>query len=73
LPDKRSWLFSAPGMAVELEESVFLSPTDGPRRTSQIVISEYLRAVPRVVWTFVQESQPQPGRQSVDSEPQLPL
>src|SRR5690606_30603851 len=40
LPGKESWLFSAPNMDVEVEESVFLSATDGPRRTSQIVIAD---------------------------------
>src|SRR5690606_23337778 len=57
LPGKETWLFSAPNMEVEVEESVFLSATDGPRRTSQIVIADEVRALPRVVWTFIRANQ----------------
>ena len=76
MPGKETWLFSAPNMEVEVEESVFLSATDGPRRTSQIVIADEVRALPRVVWTFIRANQ-QPRekeRQQAAAEgPKLPL
>ncbi len=76
LPGKESWLFSAPNMEVEVEESVFLSATDGPRRTSQIVISDEVRVLPRVVWTFIRATQPQREKERQEPEaagPKLPL
>lgn len=76
LPNKESWLFSAPNMNVEVEESVFLSATDGPRRTSQIVIADEVRALPRVVWTFIRATQTQRDKEREQDEvagPKLPL
>jgi uncharacterized heparinase superfamily protein len=76
LPGKENWLFSAPNMEVEVEESVFLSATDGPRRTSQIVIADEVRALPRVVWTFIRATQPQREKERPQAEaagPKLPL
>ena len=37
------WTFNTYGEAVEIEESVFLSGPDGPRRTVQIVIYGHAR------------------------------
>jgi len=48
------WTFNAPEERVELEDSVYLSGTDGPRRTVQMVIHGHARHVPRVVWSFQQ-------------------
>jgi uncharacterized heparinase superfamily protein len=76
LPGKESWLFSAPNMDVEVEESVFLSSTDGPRRSNQIVIADEVRALPRVVWTFIRatQSQREKERENADAAgPKLPL
>jgi uncharacterized heparinase superfamily protein len=76
LPGKETWLFSAPNMDVEVEESVFLSATDGPRRTSQIVIADEVRALPRVVWTFIRATQSQREKERPQAEtagPKLPL
>jgi uncharacterized heparinase superfamily protein len=76
LPTKESWLFSAPNMQVEVEESVFLSATDGPRRTSQIVIADEVRALPRVVWTFIRAPQAPREKEREQAEtvgPKLPL
>jgi uncharacterized heparinase superfamily protein len=76
LPGKESWLFSAPNMDVEVEESVFLSATDGPRRSSQIVIADEVRALPRVVWTFIRATQSQREKEREQTEaagPKLPL
>jgi uncharacterized heparinase superfamily protein len=76
LPGKETWLFSAPNMDVEVEDSVFLSATDGPRRTSQIVIADEVRALPRVVWTFIRATQSQREKERQQAEaagPKLPL
>jgi uncharacterized heparinase superfamily protein len=70
---RETWLFSAPTMRVDLEESVFLSSTDGPRRTSQIVITGEAREVPRVVWTFIRTEMPQVERREAGPGPELPL
>ena len=52
LPNRDVWTFDAHEDRVELEESVFLAGSDGPRRTVQIVIHGHARQVPRVHWTF---------------------
>ena len=52
LPNREVWTFNAYEDRVELEESVYLSGSDGPRRTVQIVIYGRARKVPRVHWTF---------------------
>jgi uncharacterized heparinase superfamily protein len=70
---KDSWLFSAPNEQVVLEESVYLSATDGPRRTSQIVIADRVRDVPRVIWTFIRATPPPADRREAASVPELPL
>ncbi len=73
LPGSESWLFNAPGAVVELEESVFLPATDGPRRSEQIVISGQARGMPRVVWSFVRASKAARERGENSSVPELPL
>ena len=45
LPNKDVWTFNAYEDRVELEESVYLAGTDGPRRTLQIVIYGRARKV----------------------------
>ena len=40
LPNRDVWTFEALDDQVELEDSVFLAGTDGPRRTAQIVIRQ---------------------------------
>ena len=52
LPNKDVWTFNAYEDRVELEESVYLAGSDGPRRTVQIVIYGHARKMPRVHWTF---------------------
>jgi uncharacterized heparinase superfamily protein len=79
LPGRESWLFTAPNMHVELEESIFLSASEGPRRTSQIVIADNARTWSRVVWTFIradaaeQPKQSKPSKRETPEEPQLPI
>jgi uncharacterized heparinase superfamily protein len=77
-PSKEVWTFSAHDDRVELEDSVYLAGTDGPRRTMQIVIRGYARATPRVLWTFQQASPAAlatagTSRRTRDEEPRSPL
>jgi uncharacterized heparinase superfamily protein len=73
LPGRESWLFTAPNMHVELEESIFLSASEGPRRTSQIVIADEARTWPRVVWTFIRADAPEPPKRQSAEDPKLPI
>jgi uncharacterized heparinase superfamily protein len=74
LPNREVWNFNAYEDRVELEESVYLSGSDGPRRAVQIVIYGRARKIPRVPWSFSLAS-PAPagsGRHRGE-EPELPL
>jgi uncharacterized heparinase superfamily protein len=73
LPGRESWLFTAPNMHVELEESVFLSASEGPRRTSQILIADNARTISRVVWTFARADAPEQPKREEDKNPRLPI
>jgi uncharacterized heparinase superfamily protein len=77
LPNKEVWTFNAYEDRIDLEESVYLAATEGPRRTMQIVIYGRARKVARVQWTF---SHVAPGvspttarRLRGEEPPQLPL
>ena len=74
LPNRDVWNFNAYEDRVEIEESVYLSGTDGPRRAVQIVIYGRARKIPRVHWSFahVTSSGAGAGRRRGD-EPELPL
>ncbi len=74
LPDKELWTFSSYGDAVDLEESVYLSGPDGPRRTVQIVIYGHARNQAKIRWTF-RHTPPAPAgsRPERADEPELPL
>ncbi len=57
-----------------VEESVFLSGSDGPRRTVQIVIYGQARAQAKVRWSFRHTPPAPPGtRPEQADEPELPL
>jgi uncharacterized heparinase superfamily protein len=74
LPDRDLWSFSTWGEAVELEESVFLAGTDGPRRSAQIVIYGRARSQPTVRWIFRHTPVTPPGERVTHAEePELPL
>jgi uncharacterized heparinase superfamily protein len=74
LPDKELWTFNTYGDAIQLEESVFLSGSDGPRRTVQIVIYGHARETSKVRWTFRHTPPAPPGtRPERADEPELPL
>ena len=74
LPNRDVWTFNAYEDRVELEESVYLSGADGPRRAVQIVIYGRARKIPRVHWTmtYVASSSTSANR-SRGEEPELPL
>jgi uncharacterized heparinase superfamily protein len=74
LPSREVWIFSAYEDRVEIEESVYLSGPDGPRRATQIVIYGRARKVPRVHWSFHQVEQASAsGERRAGDEPELPL
>jgi uncharacterized heparinase superfamily protein len=74
LPDRGLWTFNTYGETVEIEESVFLSGQDGPRRTVQIVIYGHARSPDRVRWSFRHTPPVTPGnRPDPEAEPELPL
>src|SRR5262249_34912753 len=52
LPNREVWTFNAYEDRVEVEESVYLSGPDGPRRAVQIVIYGRARKIPRVHWSL---------------------
>jgi uncharacterized heparinase superfamily protein len=78
-PNKEVWTFNAHESRVELEDSVYLAGSDGPRRTVQIVIRGHANATPRVLWTFQQAnaaaltSAGSARRTREEAEPRLPL
>jgi uncharacterized heparinase superfamily protein len=74
LPDREVWTFSTLADTVEIEESVFLAGTDGPRRAVQIVIYGHARENAKVRWSFGHTPPATPGTRPVRAdEPELPL
>jgi len=75
LPDRQVWTFDAEDDPVEIEESVYLAGTDGPRRTVQIVIYGHARTKAKVQWSFTQtpRSAREARRDARNDEPELPL
>jgi uncharacterized heparinase superfamily protein len=74
LPNRQVWSFTAYEDRVEVEESVYLAATDGPRRTVQIVVYGRARETSRVHWTFAHVERGEPGsRRDAEMEPELPL
>jgi uncharacterized heparinase superfamily protein len=76
-PNKEVWTFSAYQDTVELEDSVYLAGSEGPRRALQLVIRDHARNAARVQWLL----QAHPAlaanagatRQVDEEEPRLPL
>jgi uncharacterized heparinase superfamily protein len=76
MPNKDVWTFDAHEDRVEIEESVYLAASDGPRRTTQIVIYGSARDVMRVQWSFAYATHAGAAvgaRRARGAEPQLPL
>ena len=76
LPNRDVWTFEALDDKVELEDSVFLAGTDGPRRTAQIVIRQDSRHASSVRWSFTRSTTTPAAtnaRRNTRREPELPL
>ena len=74
LPNRQVWSFTAYQDRVEVEESVYLASTDGPRRTVQIVVYGHAHKTPGVHWTFAHmERDESNARRDAEMEPELPL
>jgi uncharacterized heparinase superfamily protein len=80
MPNKEVWTFSVHEDRVDLEDSVYLAGSEGPRRTTQIVIHGHARSASRVQWSLQHANRPAPVAETVaarrareDEEPQLPL
>jgi uncharacterized heparinase superfamily protein len=74
LHDRDLWTFATLADAVELEESVFLAGSEGPRRTVQIVIYGRVSQLSAVRWSFRHTPPAVPGsRPDRTHEPELPL
>jgi len=78
MPNKEVWTFSAHEDRVELEDSVYLAGSEGPRKTAQMVIRGHARAAPRVLWSLQQASPAALAtagttRRTREEEPRLPL
>jgi uncharacterized heparinase superfamily protein len=75
--NKEVWTFGAYHDRVELEDSVYLAGSEGPRRTLQLVIRGQARSAARVQWLL--QAHPTvganagPPRQADEEEPRLPL
>jgi uncharacterized heparinase superfamily protein len=75
-PNKEVWTFSAYHDQVELEDSVYLAGSEGPRRTLQLVIRGHARNAARVQWvlqTYAAAGENGGPRQKDEEEPRLPL
>jgi len=76
LPNREVWTFEAPDDRVEIEDSVFLAGSDGPRRTSQIVIRQNRKDAPSIRWSFTRSTTSAAAtsaRRDARREPELPL
>jgi uncharacterized heparinase superfamily protein len=76
LPNRDVWTFEALDDRVDLEDSVFLAGSDGPRRTAQIVIRQNAHHAGSIRWSFMR-SPASPAttavRRNAHREPELPL
>ena len=75
MPNKEVWTFSAHEDQVELEDSVYLAGSEGPRRTAQIVIRGHARTASRVQWSLQHATAVAAATRRVreEEEPRLPL
>jgi uncharacterized heparinase superfamily protein len=77
MPNKEVWTFNAHQDRVDVEDSVYLAGSEGPRRTFQLVIRGHARTAARVQWLL--QTYPAAGThadatpQRQDEEPRLPL
>ena len=76
LPNRDAWTFEALNDKVDLEDSVFLAGSDGPRRTAQIVIRQNRKDSLSIRWSFTRSSASATvtnARRDARREPELPL
>jgi uncharacterized heparinase superfamily protein len=77
MPNKEVWTFNAHQDRVDVEDSVYLAGSEGPRRTFQLVIRGHAGTAARVQWLL--QAYPAAGAhadatpQTQDEEPRLPL
>jgi uncharacterized heparinase superfamily protein len=75
--NKEVWTFSAYHDRVELEDSVYLAGSEGPRRTLQLVVRGHARNAARVQWVLqahpAVSANAESARQEEEEEPRLPL
>nr|WP_281503058.1 heparinase II/III family protein [Ancylobacter crimeensis] len=62
LPNGERWIFAAPNLRIDIEESLVLAATGGARRSDQLVITGRVRNLPRLVWTFMRAEDLPPPR-----------
>jgi uncharacterized heparinase superfamily protein len=74
LPNRAAWTFNGYEDRVEIEESVYLPGSDGPRRTVQIVIYGRARKILRIHWSLsLAAAGTAGGTRRRGDEPVLPL
>jgi uncharacterized heparinase superfamily protein len=71
------WIFTVKDRQLEIEDSVYLAGSEGPRRTAQLVIYGNARSAPVVSWSLRQSAPASMARESEsdirEEEPRLPL
>ncbi|MDX7951054.1 heparinase II/III family protein [Lichenihabitans sp. Uapishka_5] len=55
LPDGTQWMFEAGGQDTRVEESIFFATSEGPRRTTQIVVPGLVPARSTVDWSLLRQ------------------
>lgn len=71
-PDREVWTFKVAGGEVDLEEGVYLATTEGPRRTTQLVVYALATGAARVSWSFqawAGEARSSPQGRAQEAEP----
>jgi len=74
-PNKEVWTFTAHEDRVDLEDGVYLAGSEGPRRSTQIVIHGHARTASRVQWSLQHANAVAAATRRVreQEEPRLPL
>lgn len=60
VPGGISWTFTAGGMPIQIEESIFFATPEGARRTDQLVVTGGFRSQPVINWRFERDDAPAP-------------
>nr|WP_307730384.1 heparinase II/III family protein [Alsobacter ponti] len=70
LPGGAGWTFSAGGLPLAVEESVYFATAEGPRACEQIVVAADFRETPEIAWSFERADEP-PRAPAGEPEPPL--